>query len=501
MSSDQTYYLTVALINLVLAFAGTRVKDMKGKIQSTPFLIGSFFAFAISWGLYSLELTIAIEITSTILSTVFVWGITIFSFKRCEVKTPWILIVGLFLINIIAQTFYTLERNINYVMHTGSIFIPIAFCLCGYLFLKKKAVRNPSDIIISYTYFFIAAMVVTRSILLEVSPEIFSLTTASTLIIWPIFSVISGVFFLLSFTEEAQKKLTSDSITDTLTELFNRRMFDEQFKRLLPALSRNKHFGALIYLDLDGFKPINDEYGHNIGDKVLIELSSRLKQSSRKEEMVARMGGDEFALLIENAGQERAVAYQCAQALAIRIQDLIKQPLNIDGLMLRISCSIGVHILTPDAKKSHIEIMAADAAMYQAKKNQRGSIVFSDDLKIPKYSILNIGILEIDREHQEIDNLLNSLLDNETDLTNGFPLLIQMIKRHFTNEVKISRQYKLNFSKEHLLHHNFILDSLKTINLKDSEHVILEHLLILSKRLEQHVEKFDRSLTIGNNTN
>jgi diguanylate cyclase (GGDEF)-like protein len=377
MSSDQTYYLTVALINIILAFAGTRVKDTIGKTQSTPFLIGSFSAFAISWFLYSLELTIFIEITSTILSTVFVWGITIFSFKRCEVKTPWRLISCLFLVNIIAQTFFTLEHNLNHFLHTASIFIPIAFCLCGYLFLKKKADRNPSDIIVAYSYFVLAAVVITRSILLEISPELFSLTSASTQVIWPVFSVISGVFFLLSFTEEAQKKLTTESITDTLTGLYNRRMFDEQFKRLLPILSRGKHFGALIYLDIDEFKPINDKYGHNIGDKVLIEFGSRLKQSLRREEIIARIGGDEFALLVENAGQDRTTAHKNAQGLALRIQSLMEKSMNIDGLILQMGCSIGVHILTPDVKDAQLEVKSADAAMYQAKNHQHVNIVFS----------------------------------------------------------------------------------------------------------------------------
>ncbi|PKH04956.1 diguanylate cyclase domain-containing protein [Moritella sp. Urea-trap-13] len=496
MSADQTYYLTIALINIILAFAGTRINDTEGKTQSIPFLIGSFLAFAISWFLYSLELNIFIEVTSTILSTVFVWGITVFSFKRCEVKTPWRLISCLFLANITIQTFFTIEHNINYVLHTASIFTPIAFCLSGHLFLKKKADRSPSDIIVAYAYFSLTAVVITRSILLETSSALFSLTMASSQIIWPIFSVILGVFFLLSFTEEAQKKLTTEVITDTLTGLFNRRMFDEQFKRLLPTLSRDKHFGALIYLDLDGFKSVNDEYGHNIGDKVLLEFGSRLNQSSRGKEVIARIGGDEFVLLVENAGQDRTTAHQSALGLAQRIQSLMKEPINIDGLMLQIDCSIGIHILTPDAKNVPLEVKAADAAMYQAKKDQHHRIVFSDNLNKPRYNILNIGIVEIDREHQNIDNLLNSLLEKKTDLTTGFPFLIKMVDLHFKNEVKISKRLRLNFSKEHHLHHTYLLDSLKKIGLKESEHVIREHLLMFIKLLEEHIKKYDRNLNI-----
>ena len=129
-----------------------------------------------------------------------------------------------------------------------------------------------------------------------------------------------------------QQILLKDTITDSLTGLFNRRMFDTKFSLLLPALSRNKIFGALIYIDLDEFKPINDQFGHVIGDEVLIEFAARLNKSSRDEETIARVGGDEFILLVENAGQDQIAAHQSAQGLAMRIQGLMREPLNINGL-------------------------------------------------------------------------------------------------------------------------------------------------------------------------
>lgn len=495
MSADQTYYLTVALINIILAFAGTRIKDIEGKTQSIPFLIGSFFALSISCFLYSLELTLFIEITSIMLFSVFAWGITVYSFKRCEVKTPWRLINCLFLVNIVAQTFFTIQHNINYVLHISSLVIPIAFSLCGYLFLKKKAERNPSDIIVAYTYFIMAVVVITRSILLEISPELFSLTFASTQMIWPVFSVIAGIFFLLSFTEEAQKKSLKESVTDALTGLFNRRMFDNKLEQLLPALSRNQHFGALIYIDLDGFKPINDEYGHDIGDKVLIEFGFRLNRSSRSDEATARIGGDEFALLVENAGQTLTAAHHNAQCLALRLKRLMKEPMNINGLILQIGCSIGVHILTPDADDAQLEVKTADAAMYQAKKSKHGSIVFSDNLIKPKYNLFDIGIVDIDREHHEIDIQLNSLFDEKTDIASGFSRLTEMIIEHFKNELTISKRLKLNFSKEHHLQHTYLLNSLGKIDLNESKDVILEKISMFTKQLEQHIKKHDRDLS------
>jgi len=490
MSSDQTYYLTIALINLVLAFAGTRIKNSEESTKSTQFLVGSFYVFAISWFLYFLNSSIPIQVLSVILSSMFIWGITIFSFKRCKVKTPWRLIISLFLANITSQNYFVLNGNINGLLHTSSIFILIAFSLCGYLFLKKKTDRNPSDMIIVYTYFIMVVVVIARSILLEISPATFSITMAPTQVIWPVFSVISGIFFLLSFAEEAQKKLITESTTDTLTSLFNRRMFDEKFKKLLPSLSQGKHYGALLYIDLDGFKPVNDKYGHNIGDKVLVEFSARLSTSLREEEVIARIGGDEFAILIKNTGQNKTTAYQCAYTLARRVQNLMKEDIDIGGFKLQIDCSIGVHILTPEAKDAELEIKAADAAMYQAKKRLHNSIVFSENLSPYKYNLAKIGITETDSVQEEIDNLLYSLLDKQIDIASGFPQLIQMVSSYFKDEVAASRRFHSNLSKEQRIDHIVLLDSLQKINVRNNDYTMLKNLLSFIKELELHNQKY-----------
>ena len=195
MLSEQTYYLTIALINLVLAFAGTRIKNNDESTKSTRFLFGSFYLFSISWFLYLFKSTLFIEVLSAIFSSMFIWGITVFSYKRCNVPTPWRLISFLFLANIITQSYFILNNHLNYLLHTSSFFIPIAFCLCGHLFLKKKVDRNPSDMIIVYIYFIMAATVIVRSILLKISPDILPITTTSTQVIWPVFSVISVFSF------------------------------------------------------------------------------------------------------------------------------------------------------------------------------------------------------------------------------------------------------------------------------------------------------------------
>jgi diguanylate cyclase (GGDEF)-like protein len=497
MSVVQTYYLTVALINLVLALAAIRTKGTEGKLHSVWFLSGSFLSFALSWLLYSLELTLPIEILSTILSTVFVWGLTVFSYKRCHLNTPWRLTSILFLCNISAQSYFTVAENIKGVLHTGSVFIPVAFSICGYLFLKKKPNRTPSDVVIAGLFFVMIIIVMIRSILLETSLTLFSLTSASTQIIWPVFSVALGIFSLQSFTEEAQNKLMTQSVTDELTGVFNRRMFNEQFAHLLPKLAHQQRYGALIYLDLNGFKAINDQYGHTVGDEILHQIGTRVKQTLTSSSLMFRIGGDEFAVLLLDAGKEGDLATQHAFDLAQQIQKTILLPIDTHGLSLEISCSIGIHILSPEVTNVPLEIGAADAAMYQAKKSKITNIMFSDFSNKPRYSVQNVGIPQIDEEHQEIDYYINALLDKKISFATGLPQLIALVTRHFRNELLISNKIGIHVSDEHKMEHKKILDILNQFDVTDDETTQLNHLSTIEQLLVQHIKQFDSELALN----
>jgi diguanylate cyclase (GGDEF)-like protein len=494
MSVVQTYYLTIALINFVLAFAAIRIKGVEERLESVWFLSGSFFSFGLSWFLYSLELTPLIEVSSTILSTVFIWGITVFSYKRCKIKTPWLLIIFLFTSNITIQTVFTLSENITYVLHTATIFIPIAFSLCGYLFLKRKVNRTPSDTVIAYFFFALAIIVVIRSILLETSPALFSMTSASTQIIWPVFSVALGILSLQSFTEEAQQKLIVKSMTDELTGVYNRRMFDKHFQQLLEKLSINKQYGALIYLDLNGFKSINDQYGHTIGDAILREIGKRLHHSIMKKEMVFRVGGDEFTILQNYAGNDAPQAHQNAFELAQKAQNCIGLPIDAHGIKATISCSIGVHILVPGATNIPFETGAADAAMYKAKKSKVAKIMFSGFSNRPRYSVKKVGIAEIDEEHQHIDYYINALLDKKISFHHGLPELISLISNHFRNEVLVAERLGLKIRNSHKSDHQKILKLLKQFDANAEKSVLMDNLATIEHILVQHIENYDTYL-------
>lgn len=153
--------------------------------------------------------------------------------------------------------------------------------------------------------------------------------------------------------------------TDQLTGLVNRAVFMDHLDRALARVQRSGAGIGVIFLDLDGFKPINDTYGHEAGDQVLVEVARRLSTATRKADTVARLGGDEFAIVAENRNRESVTG------LVTRLRELITEPMDIDGRTLSVGASIGV--ATAEGLDSAESVLArADAAMYAVKRDRPG---------------------------------------------------------------------------------------------------------------------------------
>lgn len=159
---------------------------------------------------------------------------------------------------------------------------------------------------------------------------------------------------------------------DPLTQLANRRLLTKHMDQLIAAIRRRKHYGALLMIDLDGFKPVNDTYGHDIGDLVLVEASVRMQANTREEDIVSRIGGDEFLILISNLGFDEAEAKKRTMLIAEKLITSISSPMEIANNTLNIGCSIGVRILRFEDSSSEMVIKDADQAMYNAKKQGKG---------------------------------------------------------------------------------------------------------------------------------
>ena len=165
--------------------------------------------------------------------------------------------------------------------------------------------------------------------------------------------------------EETNRKLTVLASTDELTQLPNRRMFGEQLDLALARARRSGKAVAILCLDLDGFKEVNDSLGHAYGDRTLVEVANLLRAGARNTDVVARVGGDEFLILLADLDVQEAP--ELAETVVERIRSLLADPLPVDAVEVRIDVCIGVAIFPTDSREADGLLAAADAAMYVGK--------------------------------------------------------------------------------------------------------------------------------------
>ena len=153
---------------------------------------------------------------------------------------------------------------------------------------------------------------------------------------------------------------------DGLTGLHNRRFFLESLDRALKRARRSGQPVALLYLDLDGFKAVNDQGGHAVGDRILTEIAARLQTVVRSCDIPARLGGDEFAVILEGASDLETTAL-----VARRVEQALAHPVSIDGRSWPLAASIGSALSGPSADSPEALLAAADVAMFDQKRRRR----------------------------------------------------------------------------------------------------------------------------------
>lgn len=164
---------------------------------------------------------------------------------------------------------------------------------------------------------------------------------------------------------------------DPLTRLANRRSFHELVERAVGTRGRHKRI-AILCLDLDGFKSVNDTLGHGVGDALLLEVAQRLKSCAKTTDLVARLGGDEFAILRVDAADP-----EDASSLAERILASIGEPYFLDEHRVMIGTSIGINITACSENGTDEVIKNADVALYQAKSDGRGTYrIFQNEMNV-----------------------------------------------------------------------------------------------------------------------
>lgn len=156
---------------------------------------------------------------------------------------------------------------------------------------------------------------------------------------------------------------------DGLTGLLNRSAFRESLQTAVDDLALYGRGFAVVYLDLDGFKPVNDRHGHAVGDQLLAQVAERLTQVAREGDIVARLGGDEFALLLHGVSEVDA-----AQRLGLRLVQAISEPAMLESHAVQVAASVGIALSPPQGADAEALLRQADAAMFRAKADGRGCV-------------------------------------------------------------------------------------------------------------------------------
>ena len=179
------------------------------------------------------------------------------------------------------------------------------------------------------------------------------------------------IFNDITLRKTVEEQLTNLALYDHLTKLPNRLLFEKTIAQTIARSRRNNKIMALMFLDLDHFKNINDTLGHDIGDMLLKGVSKRLKQCVRTSDTVARLGGDEFAIILDEIIKTEDAGY-----VAEKIINSLAPPFNLNGHEVFASTSIGIAIYPISGDSSVTLTKNADIAMYQAKQEGRNNYCF-----------------------------------------------------------------------------------------------------------------------------
>ena len=233
--------------------------------------------------------------------------------------------------------------------------------------------------------------------------------------------VIVATLHDITEQKKAEEDLIWKSTHDSLTHLPNRELMQDRLTNALNRAQRSQQMIALLFIDIDNFKLINDSYGHDMGDLFLIEVANRLISTVRPGDTVARFGGDEFIVLCEQSGTESDICN-----FAQRINDKIKEPITIDELVLLTSASIGIAFSKAGKDSCEEMLRNADTALYKAKERGRDG-----------WHIYNHEIHEQAKRKLEISNKLNAAIINNEFKVRYQPIIDTKTKKIIGVEILI----------------------------------------------------------------
>jgi diguanylate cyclase len=295
-------------------------------------------------------------------------------------RAPWLLLAVGLALNVVGDTSNLFQSSFG-ASHVGTAFDAIAWPTY-ILFVSAAMWLRPAPVDSQLRQrppgFLLPALATTAALVILFVGSLHHITiaalalAAATLVVAAIRSGLS-VVSLRALTEERHR----NSVTDQLTGLANRRALFELLDKLLPHDPEPDvplPGLAFLYIDLDGFKQVNDSFGHSTGDALLRQLGARLGGSLRIEDLLVRLGGDEFAVVLVDT--EADYGAMVAQRLVARLEE----PFLLDGVRARISASIGIAVAPADAASAADLLHCADLAMYRAKQSGSSFAIYQEDL-------------------------------------------------------------------------------------------------------------------------
>jgi diguanylate cyclase (GGDEF)-like protein/hemerythrin-like metal-binding protein/PAS domain S-box-containing protein len=323
-----------------------------------------------------------------------------------------------------------------------------------------------------------------------------------------------------TFTDITDKKIAEDEIRhlafyDALTDLPNRMLLNDRLQQALVAARRDDARIALMFLDLDKFKPINDNYGHDVGDQLLKDAARRILACVRESDTVARIGGDEFIVLLRTVEDTRD-----ALAVAEKIRVALSQPFALKGHRLEVSSSIGLALYPAHGNDAFALSKNADIAMYQAKSAGRNAVrIFSPDalaevaeecagsskgiVRLVWRAAYNSGNPVIDHEHRELFRLANVLLEKTgaqreapLEFDAAFDALLRHLVEHFAHEESILASHGYAHLAEHAAQHQALVESAIKLSEQASESIVSMGELVeflVAEVVAGHLLKKDRT--------
>jgi diguanylate cyclase (GGDEF)-like protein len=372
MTTEQLYTLAMMQLSLVILLASSRVQPSDATQSGLRYFQVSLAFDALSWFFYLWPSQIYFLMLSSIAASCNIWLLLAFAAKRCgkHLNLLWLLPPI-----VIQSSVYTLLNDLGLEQETLHFMTGVTALVAlpsAWLFWFVKPHRTVSDQAYALVMLAWLGVCILRTLTLQLHPDWMLSGYLVSQALWPGVMAAYGLFAVTSYLEEAQNRLKTDAMMDPLTGQLNRRGLQDAVHSCLAYLARHEKPAAILMIDLDHFKQINDHYGHETGDLVLVKVAHELKTTLRQSDVLARLGGEEFLVFLPmtDAGMAAHTAERLRQCVAN-----MRWAHMLNG-NYRQTVSIGVSLIGPNYDFTQ-QLKAADQALYVAKEQGRNRVQFA----------------------------------------------------------------------------------------------------------------------------